>query len=240
VELEGLEKVSFNARQGNRSIDIERVKLLKSEFESSDTAEALNKAVSSNNCTDVYILFYQFGSNFDDRGFHAQGKVGSTQLVTKTNLRVPLQKGIDFPYGIYQDDVETSISAGREVIIVGIDFAYVEQMVQSLPSDAASWNVSKYVNTLEDALHTLDHEVMAHVLNHLNGITMLETKEHEMYEGKSSDSSIPYRSIPLHGRTPSSRKKLSLREEYREMREKFQILCDEAKGAQKDETKDCK
>lgn len=114
-------------------------------------------------------------------------------------------------------------------------------MEREQTSNDANWKTDEYVNTLENAVYTLLHEINAHVIPELQGIIESAEVDHSKYnyDGLKSEYSPGYRSIPLHGKTPDSRDKIEIKRLVQPLREALKTLKSAAEKAQQSVKPSC-
>ncbi|MEN9639041.1 MAG: hypothetical protein RLZZ262_909 [Bacteroidota bacterium] len=183
-------------------------------FEKTSAYEKLVTAQKQNGYTDIYFCAALYDK--DDRlvidrdtGEEIPGQGGDTADYGTngvTNIAYA-----DVPDPLYKKMVQGS-RLSRTSISIRYNLDYIDALNDFANMEKTFENMKKFELALEMALHSLMHEVNAHAIRDINGTCLTESKEHGLYNHDHWErhNSPAYISIPLDGKSQSSKDKIEV------------------------------
>ena len=171
----------------------------------------LLKTCFGNTAYDIYFIAMDGLGIVNEEGFYIGGTSGQTSTpYTFEEWNRSIGK-----IGMYTPEtrnrIDKTFSDGRRPIFIHYDIRYLQSLnTEFLKMTKKGPQYStKYCNLMEDFLFTLSHEIHAHVINLMKGLSKSNRTEHGLYNHDhiESDGSPPYNETPEIGKSGASQDK---------------------------------
>jgi hypothetical protein len=248
IDLDGLEEMLMNDRLANS----ENTRLLFSILNKTKYGKEFVTALHAQNKVDIYYYTYKAkemnsGGEVTDATFFTQGFIygdkGQTNFVSNKKELEELRKRDNVSYYVDPKDIESSLSKGKSVVLIGLSEAIIDKIDEIARKQAAQsgdlkkekWTPVMTKNLVADAAWTLIHELIAHGLKKVKSNQDVSDPftDHKEYQGEySTDSPSAYKvsTDPKYSKTKAY-------EALVQILEAMQQISDEKKEKEKKESK---